>query len=129
MFTSRIVKWDWEVEILIWHIKKKTENCHYSLLNKIKCVCVCFFLINMDFRILIWHTRTWCPFFVCGVCTFLGLSFLITLCTIGGTVYVMFGCKKKKILLFFFFFSKLEWFFFFFRFFFNKIQHLWAMAP
>ena len=103
MFTSRIVKWDWEVEILIWHIKKKTENCHYSLLNKIKCVCVCFFLINMDFRILIWHTRTWCPFFVCGVCTFLGLSFLITLCTIGGTVYVMFGCKKKNSSSFIFF--------------------------
>lgn len=80
-----------KLEILIWHIKKRTKSCHYSLLNKIKCV-----FYNMDFRILIWHTRTWCPFFVYGVCTFLGLSLLITLCTTGGTVYVMFGCQKKK---------------------------------
>lgn len=27
-----------KLEILIWHIKKRTKSCHYSLLNKIKCV-------------------------------------------------------------------------------------------
>lgn len=81
-----------KLEILICHIKKRTKNCHYSLLNKIKCV----FFYDMDFEFWFGTQEHGVYFLFVVFVPFWACLYSYNTMHNRGTVYVMFGCQKNK---------------------------------